>query len=189
LRLDQMLGHGREAGHILSIDSDGTIIRVRMLITDQTAAAKVRNEVYSGVIAEFDETDRLYRVGLVDSDQLAKGSGANISATIYEDRKVKDKDWKRAQKMSKSNGLPPAQNYQALKRVTKAYAPALPPAVEKALQARQLAEDAFDARPNDFTKTQFQLADAATRIAIIGASRPIAVGDGGLINFLRHGRA
>jgi hypothetical protein len=193
-RLDQMLGHGRPVGRILHIGSDGTVIRVRMLITDQTAIAKMRAEVYSGVIAEFDESDRLHRVGLADSDHLAKGSGANIMmGTVYDESGAKmSKLMKKARRISRDTGASLGTALDALQKVQKAYAPALPRSAEAALLEKTQADDlvgrgVLDARPRQ------QRANQAVGIELIKAAQRnpanrIAVGDAAVINFLRHGR-
>jgi hypothetical protein len=104
-RLDQMCGHGVPAGHILSIGSSGTVVRVAMMITDPAAIQKMRHEIYHGAIAEFDEDDRLFRVSLVDSDHLAKRSDAGIIAKIYEaPERIKKGDRRMAERIARETG-------------------------------------------------------------------------------------
>jgi hypothetical protein len=184
----------KTAGLVLDADvNDDGIVDLACIVYDPTAALKVAERAYTGVLVTMDG-DEIADVSLVDSPvgflEKADWPDGAVIAKIYNGGgKLKDKDIKLAQRMSKANGLPPAANYDALKKVRPVYAPALPRAVEAALASRQAAEDAFNARPNEFTKAAFVRADTATRIAVIAAQRPAAVGDGGLIRFLRHGRA
>jgi hypothetical protein len=181
----------RQAGIVLgaSVNSD-SYVDLDAMVIDETAAQKVAQRTYTGIVVSFDG-DEISDVSLVDAPmQFLEKRGGKVIVKLYNGGgTVKEKDWKRAQKMAKRNGCTAAENYAALQRVQKAYAPALPPAVEKALQERQRAEDAYRQQPNAFTKAAFVRADTATRIAVIGAQRPAAVGDGGMINFLRRGRA
>jgi hypothetical protein len=71
--LDQMLGNGRPAGFIIVADVEGNVVRVRAMVNDASALTKIANDVYSGMVIEIDENDRVYRVSLYDTDQLEKG--------------------------------------------------------------------------------------------------------------------
>jgi hypothetical protein len=189
--LDQMLGHGPPAGRILSIASDGTVIRVSMLITDPAAVAKMRGEVYSGVIAEFDEGDRLHRVSLVDSDSLAKRSDANVIAKVYDrSQKVKRKKLRMAQRVAKSAGVPLAAALAAVESVRKGGPPALPPSAQAVItEADRVQSLAGAGADRLLVKTLQGRVDTQLGVELVKAARrrPTAYGDG-IIKFLRHGK-
>jgi hypothetical protein len=104
-RLDQMLGNGPPAGHILSIDADGTIVRVAMMISDPVAIQKTQHSVYCGAVAEFTDDDRLFRVSLVASDSLAKRSDASVIAKVFEaPEPIKKADRRMAEKIAADTG-------------------------------------------------------------------------------------
>jgi hypothetical protein len=183
----------KTAGIVLEADvlADGTV-DLLCVVTDPTAALKVSERAYTGCLVSLDG-DEISDISLVDSPagflEKAGRPGGEVIAKICDGGgSVKDKDWRKAEKMAKRLGGTAAQYFDALKKVKPIMAQALPPAVERALQQRQAAEDAYRERPTDFTKAQFARADAATRVAVIGSQRPAAVGDTGLIGFLRHGR-
>jgi hypothetical protein len=181
----------KAAGFVLSaaVRGDG-FVDLTAVVTDATAAMKARERAYTGVLLTMDG-DEISDVSLVDSPAgfLEKGArpDGQVIAKIYDGGSDLN-DWKRAKKMARERGGSREEYFRALQRVEKAYAPALPPMVESALRERQRAEDAYHERPNEFTKAAFVRADTATRIAVMAAARPTAVGDAGLINFLRHGR-
>jgi len=101
-------------------------IDLRAVITDPLAAQKVSPRSYTGAVVCFDG-DEISDVSLVDSPLpfLQKGSRASASAAVVckvfsrGGRRVPDKDWKRAEKMSKRWGGTPQKNYAALKAVRK----------------------------------------------------------------------
>jgi hypothetical protein len=119
-RLDQMCGHGPPAGHISNIAADGTVIRVSMMVSDPAAIAKMQHQVYCGVVAEFDEDDRLFRVSLVDSDALAKRSTAAVIAKVYEaPERLKKSDRRMAERIARDTGRTFKEALNALRQTEK----------------------------------------------------------------------
>jgi hypothetical protein len=104
--LDQMLGHDRPAGFIVSADVDGNVVRVRAMVTDAVAMAKLSKDVYSGVVVQFDEDDRLHRMSLYDTDQIEKVHRANVICKFIDREEVEmtKKLRKKAAKLSRQTG-------------------------------------------------------------------------------------
>jgi hypothetical protein len=104
------------------------------VITDPTAAAKVASRTYTGAVVCFDGDD-ITDVSLVDSPVSFMQKRSAVICKVYTrgGRGVPDKDWKRAEKMSKRWGGTPAKNYAALKAVRKAHVPALPTSAQRVL--------------------------------------------------------
>jgi hypothetical protein len=105
------------------------------LITDPTAAQKVASRTYTGAVVCFDG-DEISDVSLVDSPTAFLEKRSAVICKIYSrgGRNLKDKDWKRAEKMSKRWGGTPARNYAALKAVRKGpIVPALPASAQRVL--------------------------------------------------------
>jgi hypothetical protein len=171
--LDQMLGHGRPAGFIISADVDGTVVRVRAMVSDATAMTKIDNNVYSGVVLEFDEEDRVHRVSLYDTDQLEK-RGIQDVCPIFDREEAR---------MSKGIG----KATMGRLRAPSAFAT---PWFDAAWREWEMRYQAYQANPTLVTKAQCQRAEADVHKALVVESqrRPAGVGDAGLVNFLRHGR-
>ena len=126
----------KAAGIVLDAEvSDDGIVDLRCVVTDPIAMTKVSQRTYTGCLVSFDGDD-IADVSLVDSPAGFLEKSSAVICKIYDGGRTVDKDWKLAKKMSKGNGLSRAQNYAALKKVQKAYAPALP-ASARAVLAEQ----------------------------------------------------
>jgi hypothetical protein len=163
----------RQAGVLLDAEvaEDGRV-GLRAVITDAAAAAKALHAVYSGLVVDLDG-DEVEQISLVDNPiEFAKASGgAQVIAKIFTRKGV-----------SKVEPVPVytkkylrLMQQQAVQEVLrKAATPALPPAMEAALQERQRAEDMFKTSPSPATRAAFGRAHDRVVLEQIKYGRPIA---------------
>jgi hypothetical protein len=182
----------RAAGFVLdaTVDDDAVVDLVAV-ISDPIACTKVAARAYTGCLVSMDG-DAISDISLIDSPAGFMEKRSSIICKIYDGGSVKkDKDRRRAKKMSRINGLSPQENFQYLQRVTKVAAPVLPPSAQAALNNYEAAVAAVpNAGDQMAAKAAVSRAVQACQLEMIKGARrrPTAYGDGGMIDFLRNGR-
>jgi len=182
----------RSAGIVLDaeVSEDGTVDLIGV-VTDPVAMTKISERTYTGCLVSFDG-DVIADVSLIDSPAAFMEKRSTVICKIY-DRggDVKDPDWKLAQKMAKTNGIPAIENYAALKKVTPVTGPALSPSAWAAVGNYDAAVAAVPGAVDQMAaKAAVGRAVTQCHIEMVKAarSRRVGYGDQQMINFLRHGR-
>jgi hypothetical protein len=181
----------KSAGYVLEPEVKGGMIDLVAIVTDETAARKIAERCYTGVLVSMDGDD-VASVDLVDSPAgfLEKRSAiqSEVIVKLY-DRGGDVNDWKRLEQVMKRNGIRPGAVLEEFAK-TSARAGSPTPLFDAAWREWEERYQAYRDNPNAVTKAQCERAEADVRKATIAEAqrRPVAVGSDAMVAFLRHGR-
>jgi hypothetical protein len=204
IALSEMHNQGlRAPGEVRSCRIEGRTARLvaRIGAEAEVAVAKIRHRVFPMIEITHDGAGEIFDVSLIDRPQdpdALQKRGKTVLAKLYrgEEQVVMKKAMKKAAKLSRETGQPFDVCLKALQSVRKAIVPALPASAQVALSDYDNAltnyQNALQRVDSDRMATKAALGRAQTQIGVelvkAAQARPVAHGDGGLVNFLRHGR-